>query len=495
LLAAEYANMLACVRCGLCLTSCPTYVLSGNEAEGPRGRIAMMRGLVETTLPLTADLIAHEQNCLVCDACTAVCPAGVHMAPLQVALRAHIAPRSPLPLPVPISRQAAVRGVFADLRQLRLLVRALALYQRLGLRRAARRWGLLRLLGLATAEALLPPLGSARTFVVPRGQVYPAEGEPESTPGAGSRQVALFAGCVMSTALAKLDWATIRVLQRAGWSVILPRRQGCCGALHAHGGDLAGALALARRNIAAFEAAGSRPHNTASGSPEARGRRPAEGFLRGPTGPEEEGAGSRPVPPAGGFLRGPTGPEEEGAGNMPIVVNSAGCGAMLKDYASYLRADPAWAARARAFSARVHDLSEILTPGDLPFRRPLVERVTYQDPCHLVHAQRIAAQPRALLRAIPGVELREMAESTLCCGSAGIYNLTHPRESRALRERRLDQAAATGATTIVTANPGCYLHLQSGLAECAGGGMGVKHLVELLDEATAPVPREERGEG
>jgi glycolate oxidase iron-sulfur subunit len=439
--------MLSCIRCGLCLTSCPTYVLSGHEAEGPRGRIAMMRGLVEGTLQLTPDLVAHEQNCLVCDACTAVCPAGVHMVPLQVALRAEIAGQvrgGPSGHPWQrLLRHVVFRHILADMRRFRLLVRALRLYQRLGVQSAVRRTGLLRLLGLDTMEMLLPPLRGAGGFLVPRGEVYAADGDP---PGAGraalgshleeapsgSRHAALFTGCVMSTALAEIDRATLRVLRRAGWTVSTPGGQGCCGALHAHGGDLAGALSLARRNIAAFD----------------------RGFNRG-----------------------------EPAGDAPIVVNAAGCGAMLKEYASHLRADSTWSARARAFSARVRDVTEVVTPGDLPFRRALAGPVTYQDPCHLLHAQRISAEPRALLRAIPGLELREMAGSGLCCGSAGVYNITNPRESRALRARTLDCAAATGAALIVTANPGCQLHLQSGLAD-RGGSMRVRHIVELLDEAT-----------
>jgi glycolate oxidase iron-sulfur subunit len=465
--------MLSCIRCGLCLTSCPTYVLSGHEAEGPRGRIAMMRGLVEGTLRLTPDLVAHEQNCLVCDACTAVCPAGVHMVPLQVAVRAEIAGQvrgGPSGSPWQrLLRHVVFRHVLADMRRFRLLVRALRLYQRLGVQSMVRRTGLLRLLGLDTMEMLLPPLRGGGGFLVPRGEVYAAsvpscEYRVVSTELRGTTQgaitqgdvlprsvhsgpltthnsqlttrekeAALFAGCVMSTALADIDRATLRVLRRAGWTVSIPGGQGCCGALHAHGGDLAGALSLARRNIAAFD----------------------RGLYSG-----------------------------EPAGDAPIVVNAAGCGAMLKEYASHFRADPTWSARAHAFSARVRDVTEVVTPGDLPFRRALAETVTYQDPCHLLHAQRISAQPRALLRAIPGLELREMAGSGLCCGSAGVYNITNPRESRELRARTLDRAAATGAALIVTANPGCQLHLQSGLAE-RGGSMRVRHIVELLDEATS----------
>ena len=237
----------------------------------------------------------------------------------------------------------------------------------------------------------------------------------------------------MSTALADIDRATIRVLQRAGCAVVNTAGQGCCGALNAHAGDLPTAQELARRNIAAFE-------------------------------------------------------QTEG----PIVVNSAGCGAMLKDYAHHLRDDPQWAERAEAFSARVRDVTELLATRigavgepSLPLRRPLQASVTYQDPCHLAHAQRITQQPRKLLRAIPGLELREMAESALCCGSAGIYNVTNPGESRQLQQRKLDHALATGAAVIATANPGCLLQLRSGLAE-RGSAVQVKHVVELLDEASAP---------
>lgn len=435
LLEGEYGNMLSCIRCGLCLTSCPTYVLSGHEAEGPRGRVALARMLAEGHAPLTPDLVTHEQNCLVCDACTAVCPAGVSMDPLQVALRTAIEPhlRDRRPPWVRLLRWVVFRGIFADMRLFRLVVRALRLYQRSGLQWAVRRSGLLRLLKLDQAEAFLPPIGGR--FLLPRGERYLAEGGGGVRPGTGREPVSFFAGCVMSTALAEIDRATIRVLQRAGHEVRDTAGQGCCGALNAHGGDLEGMKRLAKRNIAAIE--------------------------RG--------------------------------GGGAIINNAAGCGAMLKDYAHHFRDDPEWAERARAFSARVKDITEFVRPGDLLLRRPVAGAVTYQEPCHLVHAQRISNEPRALLRAIPGLELREMAESALCCGSAGVYNVTNPRESRQLQERKLDRAAATGADTIVTANPGCLIQLRSGLiergtrnAERGRGTMRVRHIVELLDEASAP---------
>jgi glycolate oxidase iron-sulfur subunit len=439
LLLEEYDNMLSCIRCGQCLTSCPTYVLSGNEAEGPRGRVAMARALVEGHLALTEDLVRHEQNCLVCDACTAICPAGVHMDPLQVALRAAIEPQRQRGLPERLIRHLVFRRLFPNMGAFRLLVRLIWLYQRTGLQWLARNLGVLRLLGLDKTEAFLPRVSG--TFLVPQGAVYPAsplplhrhpehrEGfvppvSPQPTP------VSFFAGCVMSTALADNDRATIRVLQRAGCDVLNVKSQGCCGALNAHGGDLPTALDLAKRTIAAFEQDG---HD----------------------------------------------------GATPIVVNSAGCGAMLKDYAHHLRDDPTWGPRAAAFSARVQDATTFLAPRSLPLRATSNEmRVTYQEPCHLAHAQRIRQQPRTLLQSIPGLTLHEMDESALCCGSAGIYNLTNPRESRQLQQRKLDNALATNPHVIATANPGCLLHLQSGLKE-RNSPVRVAHIIELLDEATA----------
>jgi glycolate dehydrogenase iron-sulfur subunit len=409
--------MLACIRCGLCLTSCPTYVLTLHESEGPRGRVGMARALAEGHLQVTADLVEHELNCLVCDACSAVCPAGVHMDPLQVGLRSAIEPEIPRSGRERLLRRLVLGWLFMDMARFRLLARLLWVYQRLGVRWLARRLGLLALLGLEEAEGLLPRV--PRRFFTPRGESYESVSRDGST-------VAMFAGCVMSTALADIDRATVRVLQRAGLTVCNPARQGCCGALHAHGGDLPRALELGRACITAFEA--------------------TEG---------------------------------------PIVVNSAGCGAMLKDYAHHFRDDAAWAERARAFSARVRDLSEVVTPSSLPRLQRLDARVVYQDACHLLHAQRISRQPRDLLAHIPGVELIEIEEAGLCCGSAGIYNLTNPRESRQLQRRKLNNALAVNPTLIVTANPGCLLQLRAGLA-ARRSATQVKHLAEILDEATSP---------
>jgi len=255
-------------------------------------------------------------------------------------------------------------------------------------------------------------------FLVPRGQTWrPPEGRP------AARRVALFTGCVMSTAFAATTEATARLLARRGCEVVAVSGQGCCGALHLHSGEVDGARRLAEANVAAFD--------------------PAQFDA--------------------------------------IVVNSAGCGSTLKGYGHLL--DGSANDRAAAFAGKVRDITEYL--AELPAEVPVGEMpitVTYQEPCHLAHAQRITQQPRRLLRSIPGLDLREMRESALCCGSAGVYNLTHAGMAGQLLNRKLDNAEGAGASVIVTANPGCLLQLQAGIRD-RGGGMRVAHIVDLLDEA------------
>lgn len=256
------------------------------------------------------------------------------------------------------------------------------------------------------------------SFLRPGREYWPAEGARRGT-------VALLAGCIMSTAYADVHRATARVLARNGFDVVVPDGQACCGALSVHSGDLDGGRSLARANI------------------DVLGRRDYDA----------------------------------------VIVNAAGCGAAMKEYDFLLRDDPSYAERARRFSAKVRDVTEFLANEGLavqPGRLDVV--VTYQEPCHLVHAQRIAAQPRALLKAIPGLELVEMPESSLCCGSAGIYNLLQPDMSSALLTRKLDNAMRTGARTIVSANPGCMLQLVSGL-RARGEDVDVVHIMTLLDSA------------
>jgi glycolate oxidase iron-sulfur subunit len=418
-LQAQYENALSCIRCGLCLSVCPTYQISFAEEESPRGRIALARALAEGALPVTPDLVEHSENCLLCEACTAICPAGVKMEPLGVAVREVIAEHRKKGLRSRLQRRA-MNFSLGSMGRFRALCRMGWLYHRSGARALVRGSGILRLLRLTGAEAMLPEM--PRRFLKPKGQRWlPPDGS------APTRRVALFTGCIMSTAFAETTEATARVLARRGCEVVAVPGQGCCGALHLHSGETEGAQRLAATNLAAFN------------------------------------------------------PDEFDA----IIVNSAGCGSTLKGYGHLIENDD----YAEAFSRKVLDITEQLAslpqPAPADFRLPTSDfrlRVTLQEPCHLAHAQRITQQPRALLRSLPGVELREMNESALCCGSAGIYNLTHREKADTLLNRKLDNAAATGAHVIATANPGCLLQLQAGVRE-RGLNMQVRHIADIIDEA------------
>ena len=406
---------VGCIHCGICLESCPTYVLTRLETESPRGRIHLMQEIAAGRIEPTDTARAHLDRCLACRACEAVCPSGVGYGALIENARAsfeerHIVPRSG---PVRWMRRALL-ALLADPARLEGIAGLLALYERTGLRRLVRASRVREMLphGLRRLEGLYPPLTR------PRYRRSPAPASPRA-------RVALLLGCVMRVAYGDVHTAAARVLTRLGVEVVEVPDQLCCGALHAHAGERPDAITLAKKNIAAFDAAGV----------------------------------------------------------DAIVVDAAGCGAHMKGYGHLLTGDPEWAARSEAFSAKVRDVTEYL--ASLDSREPLGRlplRVTYQSPCHLGHAQRITEQPRALLRRVEGLELIEMAEAEMCCGSAGSYNIQQPELADALLARKIEAIAATGAEAVVSANPGCMLQVQSGLAE-RGREVPVLHVVEVLDRA------------
>lgn len=410
-----------CVRCGLCLSSCPTYRELSSEASSPRGRIALIRGIAEGRLEVDAPGFLHQmEECLGCLACQAVCPSGVRYGHLLEAGRAQaraVKPRSGL---ARLVETVVFRCLFMNMALFRLISRGLWLYQRSGLQQLIRRSGLLKLLGLAEVEKLAPTINNR--FFVPGEKSHSPNG---ATQPMGLKRVALLTGCVQSVAFAHVHEATVRTLQVNGCEVFFPLGQGCCGALHAHGGDFERARQLARQNIDALEAAD---------------------------------------------------PDY-------VVVNAAGCSHHLKEYAHLLKDDPTYGAKAKRFVAKSRDIVELLAElGPRPAQKPLPWRVTYQEPCHLAHGQKIVRQPRQILAAIPGLALIEMKDSAMCCGSAGTYNITQPEMAHRFQQAKLDNALATGATIIASANTGCMIQLEAGLRE-RGQPAQVRHLVEILDAA------------
>ena len=408
-----------CVHCGFCLPTCPTYVLWGEEMDSPRGRIYLMKEGVDGE-PMSDSMVEHWDRCLGCMACVTACPSGVQYDKLIEATRAQVERRHER-----TRADKALRGlvfsVFPYPKRLRLLRGPLRGYQRTGLDRLVRRTGLLQRLApqLAAMESLAPRLGKPERL-------------PERIPASGPRRavVGLLTGCVQREFFPGVNAATARVLQAEGCDVVVPKSQGCCGALSVHNGREPEAQDFARAIVDTFEAAGV----------------------------------------------------------DRVVVNAAGCGSSMKEYADLLADDPAYADRARAFSEKVRDVSEILVElGPVAVRNPLEVTVAYHDACHLGHAQGVRAQPRELLRGIPGLEVREIAEAELCCGSAGIYNILNPEPARELGDRKAANIVATGADLLVTANPGCLMQVASAI-ERSGHPMGMAHTIEVLDASIRGLP-------
>ncbi|HEV2619351.1 MAG TPA: heterodisulfide reductase-related iron-sulfur binding cluster [Acidobacteriaceae bacterium] len=422
----DKALLADCVHCGFCLPACPTYVLWGEEMDSPRGRIYMMQSAAEGNAPLDPTFRLHMDRCLGCMGCMTACPSGVEYDKLIEDTRAQVERNIPR-APADSLFRKLLFATFPYPARLRALAVPLWAYQHSGVQWLLRRSGLLKLLParVAAMESLLPRVrlssrseAEGSAFALSTGNQQPA------TSSQSVRRIGLLTGCVQSVFFSHVNAATARVLAAEGCEVITPPGQPCCGALMVHSGLDEQAAAMARKLIACFEAA-----NVDS-----------------------------------------------------IAVNAAGCGSTMKQYGYLLRDDPAWAARAGAFSAKCRDITEILT--ELPAqatRHPLPLRIAYHDACHLRHAQGIVQQPRDLLAAIPGLELAELAEPTLCCGSAGVYNLLEPEAAQQLADRKVAHLLVTGAEAVVSANPGCLLQLMSGLRRAGQQELPAFHMVELLD--------------
>lgn len=410
-----YRGTLDCVHCGMCLSSCPTYRVTGRENSSPRGRIYLMRGVAEGRIDLGAVVAEESYLCLGCLACETACPSGVpyrfmleqtRSAVNQAGLHRGVATRL---------EKFLLRQVVARPGRLRFLVSLLGVVQRLGLDRLA-----LPLMpaSIRDAHALMPkvPRADERS---PLPEFVAAQGERRG-------RVALFTGCVMSEIFGKVHRDTLTVLSQNGFDVVVPRTQQCCGALQAHAGDLDFAKGLAGRNVDVFS--------------------------------------SLDVD--------------------AVVVNSAGCGSVMREAVDWLGEG------AEGYASQVRDITEFL--AEVGMRTPdgrVEARVCYDDPCHLLHGQGVSSAPREALRQVPGLELLEHAGANHCCGAAGVYNLTHPEMSRDVLDSKLDALEAVMPDMVATGNPGCIMQLQSGLRS-RGLSVRVVHPVELLAAAYQGATRE-----
>jgi glycolate oxidase iron-sulfur subunit len=418
----DYSVVQQCMHCGLCLPTCPTYESTKLERHSPRGRISLMRAIADGRLETTKAFADEMYFCLGCLACMTACPAGVNYAELFEHARAEAEEAKVLTGPQRgIIRGFTIRWLFMDQRRLQLLGRALGLYQRLGLQALVRWTGILKLLPkrLQGLEAMTPNVKADFSSDL-IAPVTRATTEKRY-------RVAMLTGCAQDLIFSDVNRDTVEVLARNGCEVVTPPEQSCCGSLHAHNGEWTLAQVLARRNIDQF---------------------PPEKFDA-------------------------------------IITNAAGCGSHLKHYAKLLEGDPAYEKRAHLWDAKVKDIHEwlaqigIAKPDDKALRE---QTVTYHEACHLCHGQKITAQPRTVLKAIPKLKLVELAESTWCCGSAGIYNIVQPEMAGQLLDRKLDHIAVAGAHTVATGNPGCLLQIQNG-ARQRGLPLRIVHPITLLAEA------------
>jgi len=433
--APQESDLYKCVHCGFCLQACPTYLETGLEAESPRGRIALMKAVNEGRLDMTPTVIGHWDMCLQCRACELACPSGVEYGKIMEATRAQVEQQTKRPIIERTARSIGYKTLLASPVKLRMAGTALKLYKKTGVRAIARSTGLLKLLPGDAVMADEYLPELSKKFFVAKGQVYAARGVRKA-------KVAMLAGCVMALTHAETLEATVRVLTRNGLEVRLTGGQGCCGALNTHAGEPDSAIEMAKKNIDSF----------LSMNPDA------------------------------------------------IVSASAGCGAAMKDYAELLRDEGEYAERAGRVAALTRDIHELLVEYD--FEAPtgrLDITVTYQDPCHLLNAQRITDAPRQILNSIPGLELIELGEPAICCGSAGTYSLTQREMSARLGKRKARNVIATGAEIVATGNPGCAMQLDFALTQIASDEsqtdsatqgqsertVKVRYVVDLLDAAYA----------
>ncbi|MEW9108929.1 (Fe-S)-binding protein [Cytobacillus gottheilii] len=417
-------ELLNCMRCGFCLPSCPTYIESGyKESHSPRGRIALMKAVVDGIIEPDEDVERTLDLCLGCRACEPVCPSGVNYGHLLEEARDIINQNKRHSLPVRALRKTVFEGLFPHQNRMRMAVGLLGFYQRTGLQALTQKTGLMNLFPahLATMEKVLPKAPSLKEM-----KSRPTELKATTEV---KKRVAFFSGCLMDTMFLDTNNATLKLLQMAGCEIAIPEEQACCGALHGHSGEKDTAKKMAKRNIEAFEDLGA----------------------------------------------------------DYIITNAGGCGAFLIDYDHLLKDDDQWRERARQFTAKIKDVTEILVEMDFHVQIPLSMQnvtVTYQDSCHLRNVMKTSSAPRLLLQSITGAHYQEMQKADSCCGSAGIYNIIESEMSMKILDSKMEHTKNTNAAIVVTANPGCLLQMKLGIEkEGLSDRMKAVHIADLLYEA------------
>lgn len=419
----DYNELMNCTRCGFCLPSCPTYIETGkNEVHSPRGRIALMKGLVDGVIEPSDEVKRSIDMCLGCRACEPVCPSGVQFGRLLEQARDAIYQTNNQSVTMRLTRNLAFKKLFPNHHHMITMTGLVGFYQRSGLQKVAKKTGMIRVVpkNLRAMENVLPQ--------VPKRKDMKRRPTHLQSFIKQKKRVAFFSGCLMDTVFMTTNDATMRLLQYAGCEIVIPKTQGCCGALHGHSGEQEQSKEMAKKNIAAFE--------------------------------------------------------DENIDY--IITNAGGCGAFLHDYDYLLKDDPEWKERANKFAGKIKDISSVLV--ELEFHKIDLQLddqiVTYQDSCHLKNGQNTFMEPRQLIEAVSGVDYVEMTDASRCCGSAGIYNIVESEMSMQILDYKMEQAKKTKAKTIVTSNPGCLLQMKLGIErEGLGEKVEAIHLVDFLLEA------------
>ncbi|RFU68131.1 (Fe-S)-binding protein [Peribacillus saganii] len=410
-----------CVQCGYCLPSCPTYASMGKETASPRGRINLVKMAAEGKIDIAKDLAEPIDLCLGCRACEVACPVDVPYGHILEAAKEVIADtQRNKKQPAAMVKNLALRHLFPYPKRMKTIGSFVWMYQKTGMNKVAQKTNIIQKISepLAQLEKIVPAVESPSERIK-EGTVYPAKGETKT-------RVAFFSGCIMDAVMGRINRLTIELLTSVGCEVVIPKRQNCCGALHAHQGDTEKAKELAIANISAFLESG------------------ADYYIN----------------------------------------NAGGCGAALAEYDHLLRNETDWADSAKEFVQRSKDVSQILVQfGPLPFKKEWNGIITYQDSCHLRNVQKVQNEPRILLNSIPGASFIEMEGADTCCASGGIYNLLHFDESMKILDEKMEKADQTNAAAIITANPGCQMQMSLGIQrKGCSGEMKSMHIVEILAE-------------